>query len=122
MPDPTQSTQKPILKPVPDTKNEGPFRYCQRNKGKLVVKIRNHGGDMPGDHKIKVKIDYRQYGQEVGEDLEGLKSGAETKQLEFNLPKEAFDPDCEFDINIYIGETLHRTTGGICAGEIHCSQ
>jgi len=119
MPDPTQSTQKPILKPVPDTKKEGPFRYCQCDKGKLAVKIRNHGGDMPSVPKIKVKVDYRQYGHEVVEDLEGLKSGDETKQLEFNPPQVAFDPDCEFDINIYIGENLHRTTGGICPGEIH---
>jgi hypothetical protein len=106
------------LKPVPDTKKEGPFRYCQCDKGRLAVKIRNHGGDMPSDPKFKVKVDYRQYGYDEKE-VEGLKSGEETNQLEFNLPKEAFDPDCEFDINIYIGENLHRTTGGICPGEIH---
>ncbi len=115
-------TQPPILRPVPDKGKVGPLSFCRGiEKGHLTVIIQNEGGDIPADTEAKVEVNFPNKGSQE-QVLLPLLSSQQSEPLEFKLPKNAFDPDCEFDINIYIGENLHRTTGGICAGEIHCSQ
>ena len=118
MPDPTQSTQKPILKPVPAAGKVGPLSFCQKRENDLKVIIQNEGGDVPADTEVKVEVNFLNKGSQT-QVLPRLLSGKQS-DLYFKFPPNAFDPDCEFDIIIYIGDQRHRTTSGICAGEIHC--
>ncbi len=117
---PEEIHEEPNLKPVPipkiecpEGKKEGPFRFCRIKDNMLVVIIENKGGDMPINSTFKVEVNFRRHGSQETE-VEGLKEKERTDDLEFELPEGVFDPDCEFDINIYIGEDLHRKTSGLC--------
>ena len=116
MPDPTQP---PILRPVPDKEKVDPLGFCRGiENGYLTVIIRNEGGAIPADTKVEVEVSFPNKGTHR-ENLSKLISSKGVEELQFSLPENAFDPDCEFDITIFIGGQRHYTTSGICTRQFH---
>ena len=111
MPDPTQP---PILRPVPDKEKVDPLRFCRGiEDGYLTVIIQNEGGAVPADTKVEVEVSFTNKGTHR-KNLSKLLSSKGVEELQFLLPENPFDPDCEFDITIFMGGQRHYTTSGIC--------